>query len=415
MSSNEAAASWYILHEGKKKEGPYTLAQLLAIVPTPKMRIRQAHDSTWHAWVNASQYYPELAIVGLVQTVDPLLLREETFIELLLDTQERQKLISEMRAQEGRRVPLSEHVARLAPRCTATPEQLRQVIAALLQADALETLHWLVFHPDIPEDVLLQLLAQGRCLTDLGHRRGPQALLERLASEHRYSEAITTLALYYYAADHVSVEEFAGFVEKYQADYMLRSHLRTARLAPEKRRRALDIIGAEEPPLEYAAGMTELHYAAYCGDHDGVLEALWKGLDVNGRDQAGWTPLHWVVDMGMVAGEREQVVATLMRAGADVNAHDREGSTPLMVACRAGNGDLVRQLVAAGADLQVRDNAGRTALIEAACYGNPQTVAFLWHSGANTSARTVDGKTALDWARAYGWDTVVQVLSAEEA
>lgn len=75
MSSNEAAASWYILHEGKKKEGPYTLAQLLAIVPTPKMRIRQAHDSTWHAWVNASQYYPELAIVGLVQTLDPLLLQ----------------------------------------------------------------------------------------------------------------------------------------------------------------------------------------------------------------------------------------------------------------------------------------------------------------------------------------------------
>jgi ankyrin repeat protein len=111
--------------------------------------------------------------------------------------------------------------------------------------------------------------------------------------------------------------------------------------------------------------MTELHYAAYCGDHDGVLAALRKGLDVNGRDHGGWTPLHWVVDMGMVAGEREHIVATLVRAGADVNAHDRAGATPLMVACRAGNGELVRQLVAAGADLNARDNAGKTALIEA--------------------------------------------------
>ena len=76
MNRNEAASIWYILRQGKQKEGPYTLAQLLNIVPTPKMRIRHEHDPTWHAWVNASQHYPELAVVGLVQTVDPLLLLE---------------------------------------------------------------------------------------------------------------------------------------------------------------------------------------------------------------------------------------------------------------------------------------------------------------------------------------------------
>lgn len=412
MSRNETAI-WYILRQDKKKEGPYTLAQLLDIVPTPKMRIRHEHDSTWHAWVNASQHYPELAIVGLVQTVDPLLLREETFITLLLDSQVRQKLIIEMRASAGRHVPLLAHVAQLAPRCTATPEQLRHVLTTLLQADELETLHWLVAHPHIPEDVLLQLLDQGRCLADLGHRDGPQVLLERLASEHRYSEAITTLALTYYAAEHIGVEEFAGFVEQYQADDMLRSHLRqSALLAPEKQRRALDIIGEEEAPAAYAAGMTQLHYAAYGGDHDGVLAALRQGLDVNSRDHGGWTPLHWVVDMGLVEGEREQVVATLLQAGAAVNARDRTGATPLMVACRAGNGALVRQLVAAGADLQARDSTGRTALIEAVCYGNPQTVVFLLQSGADPSARTGDGQTALDWARRYEWDNIVQILGA---
>jgi len=167
----------------------------------------------------------------------------------------------------------------------------------------------------------------------------------------------------------------------------------------------------DSEPAPAEAERTELHSAAYYGDLDGVLVALGQGLDVNGQDQGGWTPLHWVVDMGMVAGEREQIIAALIQAGADVNARSADGSTPLMVACRAGNGDLVRQLVAAGANLHACNDKGWTALIEAAYYGNPQTVAFLLDSGADKSARTLDGKTALDLAQLQLWDEVVQVLS----
>jgi ankyrin repeat protein len=49
------------------------------------------------------------------------------------------------------------------------------------------------------------------------------------------------------------------------------------------------------------AGITALHNAASHGDLHGVLAAIHQGLDVNGRDEARWTPLLWVVDMGSVA------------------------------------------------------------------------------------------------------------------
>lgn len=157
--------------------------------------------------------------------------------------------------------------------------------------------------------------------------------------------------------------------------------------------------------------MTNLQHAAYSGDLDGVLAALRNGDDANVQDQMGWTSLHWAADMGMADGEREKIFSALIQAGADLNVRDLEGSTPLLVACRSGNGDLVRQLIAAGANIHAANNKGWTALIEAACYGDPQTVTFLLDSGADITARTVKGETALEKARDYEWEEIVRILN----
>jgi ankyrin repeat protein len=164
-------------------------------------------------------------------------------------------------------------------------------------------------------------------------------------------------------------------------------------------------------PAAGEGGMTKLHHAACAGDIDAVLAALEEGADVNARDHGDWTALHWVVDMGMVAGERERIVDALVAARGDVNARDLEGSTPLMIACRAGNGDLVRQLINAGAAINVCNEKGWTALMEAACYGEPDAVILLLSSGADRNAKTKDGKTALDLGRMQGWDAIIPILS----
>ncbi len=410
MDDPSQIPKWYLLSIGGKKEGPYTLEHLLEIQPTHQ-RVRRVDDSRWHAWINVNQVYPELAIVNLRTRVPPLLLTENSFINLLLNPDQRQTLLEDIRGERGPRAPLSEHVLRLAPGCKATSDQLRQVIEALRREDSLEALQWILYHPSVPEDLLLELAAQGQCIVALGHRAGPRELLERLAAEHRYSEAITTLALNYYGAEAVPAAEFAKFVQSYRGDFMLRDNLRrTDKLSAEKIRLALDIVGAEEPSPEYESGMTALHFEAYRGNPHGLQAALDKGLDVNARDDSGWTALHWIASMSMVIEEWEHAATTLLRAGAKVDARDSIGQTPLMVACKAGNADLAAQLIAACAHVNARDNAGVTPLVEAVNAGNLEAVSHLLKHGADRAARTQTGETAVEYARTNGWEEIVRLL-----
>ncbi|WP_041768572.1 ankyrin repeat domain-containing protein [Pseudovibrio sp. FO-BEG1] len=78
----------------------------------------------------------------------------------------------------------------------------------------------------------------------------------------------------------------------------------------------------------------------------------WGGI--NERDR---TALHYA----SYRRRNTEVLALLVKAGADIDAKEERGYTPLMAAARAGNIENVRFLVENGADALLANNAGLTA------------------------------------------------------
>lgn len=103
-------------------------------------------------------------------------------------------------------------------------------------------------------------------------------------------------------------------------------------------------------------GMTELHYAAYCGDLPELERCLAAGMDVNVIDTyRGYTALHWLADMAATGGPRVEMLTVLANHGADINIKAADATSPLMLAKAAGSrlGDaLASELIALGAFAQ---------------------------------------------------------------
>lgn len=174
-------------------------------------------------------------------------LNEGTFIELLLYEDLRGELLAFLRRPWPEVQASWALLEVVAARCRATPGQLRSAIAAL-EADgsreADDTLLALLFHPDIPEDVLLRLAGAGRFITVLGHRGGPRRLLEVLAEQHRQAEAITTLALVYLGGPGMPARPFGAFIRRFADVPMLEINLRGAVLDDRKRAIVDEVFGA---------------------------------------------------------------------------------------------------------------------------------------------------------------------------
>jgi len=130
--------------------------------------------------------------------------------------------------------------------------------------------------------------------------------------------------------------------------------------------------------------MSDLHAAAYDADLDAVLACLSKGASSFERDHKGYTPLLWSCFRGAV-GEQAPVAAALMAAGADPNAATTNGdSNCLILAVQAGAVPVIDALLVGGANV----NAGAddvTPLMVAARDGDPDVVARLLLAGADPS------------------------------
>ena len=83
----------------------------------------------------------------------------------------------------------------------------------------------------------------------------------------------------------------------------------------------------------------DIHQAAKDGNIKAVKQHLADGVDVNAKQQNGFTPLHLAAFT-----DRMEVVELLIENGANVNAKDNVGGTSLHPAAAAGHKETVELL-----------------------------------------------------------------------
>ncbi len=122
------------------------------------------------------------------------------------------------------------------------------------------------------------------------------------------------------------------------------------------RARARQVGAVSTPEPEAALPPDALHRAAKAGNLKGLKAALAAGMDLNARDDKGWTALMYVVDKGYVL-----LVEPLVQAKADPDVRAPDGATALFMAAAHGHGEIIPLLMKAGADPMIKGPKGKTA------------------------------------------------------
>lgn len=97
------------------------------------------------------------------------------------------------------------------------------------------------------------------------------------------------------------------------------------------------------------------------GDMEALRMCLAAGAAADGRDQHGWTALHYGVCYSSTPGHLEACEA-LLEAGCDLEVQLPDLSTPLMLAAEEGHLEVARLLLERGARTEQKDEDGFTAL-----------------------------------------------------
>lgn len=152
-----------------------------------------------------------------------------------------------------------------------------------------------------------------------------------------------------------------------------------------------------------------LTYAAMRGDQDLIKSLIEAGARPEAASDDWGTPLMMAAAKGDLASMSE-----LIKAGAKVNERNRWGETALFMAVRFGSPEKVRLLLDSGASVRVADNEGATVLAAASGSESPaEIMRMLLEAGADTDTANRDGITPLMIAAKLGdVDKCILLLSA---
>uniref|UniRef100_A0A1X7TCJ4 Death domain-containing protein n=1 Tax=Amphimedon queenslandica TaxID=400682 RepID=A0A1X7TCJ4_AMPQE len=112
----------------------------------------------------------------------------------------------------------------------------------------------------------------------------------------------------------------------------------------------------------------------------------------------------------VTAGNNEAVEFLLQLETVNIDHTNEEGKTALMLACERGHEDIVDSLVSAGANVNIQDNKGLTALMIASAFNHISIIHMLLHANANPHLKKSNGSNALMIASYNGNHEVVELL-----
>jgi ankyrin repeat protein len=172
------------------------------------------------------------------------------------------------------------------------------------------------------------------------------------------------------------------------------------------------VLLASSAQLSAQAGKAAVAEAAMQRNTSLVRDLLKQGVDVNAAQGDGMTALHWAASLGDL-----ELTEMLLVAGANVRATTRiNGYTPLFVASRSGNANIVAALLASGSDAKAVSVTGSTPLMLASASGSVEAVRLLLDAGADIDAReSARGQTALIFAAAANRVEVITELARRGA
>lgn len=155
-------------------------------------------------------------------------------------------------------------------------------------------------------------------------------------------------------------------------------------------------------------GRNLLHLClSYGADVDIVEFLLKRGVNVNQKDREGETALHYVVDRSATPAALFDLI---IKHGAFFNAQDADGYTPLhLVAARVGSAYVVDALLGLKARDDLRTAGGETPLHIAVRCGNLDVVKRLINK-SNWAALTIENLSAVKYAKLYGFDDVAKYI-----
>ena len=154
-----------------------------------------------------------------------------------------------------------------------------------------------------------------------------------------------------------------------------------------------------------------LFEAARLGRTDLIAPLVKAGADINAYDDRGFTPVILAAYNGQIAA-----VDALVAQGADACRPDRDqGNTAQMGVAFKGEDAVAARLLQAGCDVNARNKAGQTALMMAALFNRTKQVDMLVAAGADRGVVDAAGRSAASVAQGQGNAAMVDHLGARPA